>query len=159
MYRWWWMYRCGHAVHGTVRNSATPAKWIWQWLPSSPLRTTTAVTWPPASPTPREQAGALAAAASPSPLEPRWTHNRANFLSLSTYSSPDSHALALILLCSIVSQKKSNSDSGSSSGGGDVRTSSGRRVWRRRKLVFALTKQYCLEFHTYLTRHGSHLAN
>jgi hypothetical protein len=83
MYRWWWMYRCGHAVHGTVRNSATPAKWIWQWLPSSPLRTTTAVTWPPASPTPREQAGALAAAASPSPLEPRWTHNRANFLSLS----------------------------------------------------------------------------
>uniref|UniRef100_A0A804QV41 Uncharacterized protein n=1 Tax=Zea mays TaxID=4577 RepID=A0A804QV41_MAIZE len=36
---------------------------------------------------------------------------------------------------SIRAQKKSNSDSGSSSGGGDVRTSSGRRVWRRRKLT------------------------
>jgi len=32
-------------------------------------------------------------------------------------------------------KKKSNSDSGSSSGGGDGRASSGRRVWRRRKLT------------------------
>ena len=76
-------------------------------------------------------------------------------LCFSSHSSPNSHTLALVLFCSILSQKKkSNSDSGSSSGGGDGRASSERRVWRRRKLVFASTKQ-CLEFHTYLTRHGS----
>lgn len=80
-------------------------------------------------------------------------------LCFSSHSSPNSHTLALVLFCSkIVSQKKkSNSDSGSSSGGGDGRASSGRRVWRRRKLVCASTKQ-CLEFRTYLTRHGSQLA-
>lgn len=64
---------------GTVTNSATstsPAKWLWQWLPSSPLRTTTAAIWPPASPSPREQAGASAAVAPSSPWGPRWTHNR-----------------------------------------------------------------------------------